>query len=665
MPTDPRPAKSNPVQTHGPRTERRLQAACAAISIFLLTACPSSSTAWETLPPRWNTPRLHGTETVTPPLRLAKEPADPAKKFRWLFKDRASDETPKEPDTSTLLEKLDQEVKEARKLYLSGDTENAILKYRSAVDRLESLVDDIPPGNPLLKEMEQRLQIYDELATKLLGPIQGDPKEELAGNLFHLMEKRRLCRRNLTLKKAGLIKFYDVANSLLGEEADILMRLLELREEVHTAENRQAEESLKTMLADVRRSLLKSSARYALFRRGMPTTLAEVRRDLLGKDAAILDFNLLSDRMVVGVISAEKGVYYQFPANRSDIDKTVFHLQDQLREFAVGGRASFMGHAWKEPCRRIYRMLLGQLPALPKEKTTFFVIPDRSLWYLPFSAILDPEDRPFGQDHMVAVIPSVDMLRFVRSGLQKKMPVDFTGDLLLFESIPWISEEQLQDKTQIEASGKQSQAKTSEGEKIEKLVLSNPVYPKPSEITVAIQKIFKKSHVWVGPTATSERLREDHGLAEEVTILAVPLSMTDAVEPDRQPSFFFSPDKRGHRRLEARDLFSIPIGSRILLLPISWFEIRDREAPLGEGPLLVASAMFYAGVKMGMVNYSDPNWGADEPFIIGFLKNVAAKKPAGDALSGHAGDVPAAGLDSSFDGKPPAWAGWIPVGDPG
>ena len=37
-----------------------------------------------------------------------------------------------------------------------------------------------------------------------------------------------------------------------------------------------------------------------------------------------------------------------------------------------------------------------------------------------------------------------------------------------------------------------------EEEKIEHLILTNPVYPKPSDIVISIQKMFKKFDVWVG-----------------------------------------------------------------------------------------------------------------------------------------------------------------------
>ena len=385
------------------------------------------------------------------------------------------------------------------------------------------------------------------------------------------MEKRRICRRNLTLKKAGVLGFFDVPNSLLKEESEILKKLLEIKEDAPTSDVRQTEAALKSKLAEVRKSLQRSSPRYELLRRGTPPQLADVRRDLLRKDEMILDFNLFSDRMVVGVITTEKGIYYQVPVNRTEVDKGVFQVQEKLREFTTGEQSSFMGHAWKEPCRRIYRTLLGKLTTLPSDKSTFFVIPDRSLWYLPLSAMLDPEDRPFGRDRLVSLIPSVDTLRFIRSSVQKKMQTNVTGDLLLFESLPWIPKKSPGGRHS-ESSGKKTSQRVGEEEKIEHLILTNPVYPKPSEIVISIQKMFKKFDVWVGPTATIDRVLEYKDKGEDVAVLAVPLAMTDTVGPDHQPSFFFAPDKRGRRKFKARGLFMAPVPTSLMMLPISWLD---------------------------------------------------------------------------------------------
>jgi hypothetical protein len=585
---------------------------------------------------------------------------DPTKRYRWLFREPREEESPPQVEAASLLEQLDREIKRARKLYLSGETENGMLKYRSAIDQLESIVEDVPPGHSLLQELEDRLSIYEELATKILGPVHVEPKDEISGRVFHLMEKRRICRRNMVLKRAGALRFFDVPDELVTQESAILRKLIEIRATVATAESRRTEEDLRSNLAQVRKALQRSSERYALLRRGMPLSLEDVRKDLLRDNEIMIDFNLLPDRIVMGLITTEKGVYHQIPANRAEIDRAVFNLLDRLKEFSFSEKSSFMGHAWKEPCRRIYRAFFGALPPLPRDKSVAFVIPDRSLWYLPFSALLDAEDRPFGADRLVTLIPSVDMLKVERSSVPGTALSQGGSDLVLFESLPWIAEEHLRAYSR---EGK-TRKRISEGEKIEQLILVNPVYPKATEIVPPVQKVFKKFEIGVGPAATVDRLLQYRGKIQNVTILAVPLAMTDSVRADRQPCFFFSPDKQGRRRFEASRLFADPLVSRLAIIPLAWLDIPDRSSPTGDGPLLLLTAMFYAGIRTGLINYIDPNWGAEDPFMMTALEKAAENGPLSQVLTAYARELPA-GLESSFSGTPPSWTGWILMGDPG
>ena len=590
---------------------------------------------------------------------------DSRRKYKWLFRD--SDPQSTEPSEQPVgqLEKFDRQVKQARKLYLGGEKENSILEYRNAIDNFESILDDLPYGSPSLRELEVRYPVFEEMVIRVLGPLNSEIREEDTGLIFHLMEKRRLARRNLTLKKAGAIEPYDVPPELLKQESDLLIELNEIQKSFQSASNRKAEESIKTNLIDIRQLIQKKSPKYSFLRKSLPISLAEIRREYIAPNELVMDFNLFSDRMLVGMLTNDENTYFQIPFNRHELEKGIFLLQERLREFMIGSEASFMGHAWKEPCRRVYRSLLGRLPAPPPEKNVIFIIPDRSLWYLPFSALLDAEDRPFGQDRVITMIPSADFLKFTRSAAKTENQLVAKNSLLVFESIPWISEDEIRQPASSSGPHKKSaQKKLTESEKIEKLILSNPVYPKPSDIVMGVQKIFRNFEVWVGPTATVERLSDLKNRKESVLILALPLGVPDTVSGDFQPAFFFSPDKQGRRKVLCKKFFSVSVNTNLLVNPVAWFEIQDKDAPLGEGPLLLNLGFFYSGVKMGLINYSDPNWGADEPFLMNALKKISEKTKPGQAIASFSKELPQS-LDSSFTGRPPSWAGWILHGDPG
>ncbi len=592
-----------------------------------------------------------------------KPEKESGKKYQWLFKEKKQEQASSEADQEVVLNKIDREIKEARRIYLSGKVEAAMVAYRKVIDDYEFLLDEIPPAHFLLAQMEERFPIFEEVVTKILGPLTATPSADSAGEIFQLLERRRVCRRNLTLKKVGPVEFFDVPKNLLNNERELQKRLMELRAEIPSASVRQELEETQNSLFDIRKSLEKSSPRYSLFRRGSFISLSKVTRNLLAKNELILDYNLLSDRIVIGVITPETAVYHQIAANRSDVDKEVLNLQEMLREFTQEGRSTFMGHAWKEPARRIYRHLVGKLPPLPEDKNTVFIIPDRSLWYLPFSIMLDPEDRPFGRDRLIATIPSVDMLNFLRSSQRSTNQSVLESDLLLFESIPWISNDEIREASVEAPARKKVSPKTSDEEAVERAILKNPVYPRPSEVVTTIGKMFKKPSILIGPAATFESLINVKEMSNRITIVAVPLAVNDRLSTDRQPTFFFSPNKNGHRALDTRALFSIPLTCQLMILPVAWFEIKDADSISGEGPLLLSSAVFYSGSRTYLLNYSDPDWGADEHFLLSTLKKISENVAPGQALAGYTREISSA-LSASFAGKPPNWVGWILSGDP-
>jgi len=263
--------------------------------------------------------------------KILRKGEDHPKRYHWLFRERSSDDAQEKVEGHGLLDSLDREIREARRQYLSGDLENAILKYRSAVDGFEAILDDLPQASPLLKELDARFQIFDELATKILGPLHADIPEEASGAIFHVLEKRRICRRHLVLKKLTNLQFFDVPDRLVTEESRLLQDFISARLELSSQEVRRREESLTAQLKRVRQEIQKNSDRYTLLRAGLPITLGDLRKDVLTAKEVLLDINLLSDRIVIGIITKENSQYHQIGRGRSEIDKGVFQLQDKLR----------------------------------------------------------------------------------------------------------------------------------------------------------------------------------------------------------------------------------------------------------------------------------------------------------------------------------------------
>ncbi len=612
------------------RSRRLIQVACAVLMVLAWPACGRFSD-------------LRAAEG--PKARPNSGKADSTgEKYRWLFGDQpeaAGGESAHHPR----LKVVDREIKNARRIYASADFEEALNAYRTAIGSLESLLDETPPGHPLLTEINRRLPVFEEMASKVLGPVKVDPGQDVAAAVFEILERRRAFRLSVVLKQCGPVRYHEPASTLLEEEARLLDELTGQGGPAVGGAPSDAANRLRARLAEVRKSLLKNSPKFATLRGRTATTLDLLRNELLAEDEVLVDFSLFRDRMVVGVISRAEAGFYQFEwnskLNRSDIDKSVMLLLSRLREFTAGEKATFMGHAWKEPCRRVYRLLLSRLTRLPLDKKKILVIPDGSLWYLPFNLLLDGEDRPLGTERVISLIPSAAVLKSWRSSGSPRESAR-KADLLMFESVP--------------RSGDRQSEGTRGREDL--------IHPKATPAAAGIQKLFNNAEVWVGPAATVDRFRQAGARWRDVTVLALPMEVTDEVLGATQPCLFFSPPKRGPKRLLVSELFETRLDSGLTILPGAWVEFKDKETPAAEGPLLLSAALFYSGTRFAMVNYAQVDWGGPAPFLMTVLKKAAERASIGEALAQYPKTMPA-GVDSSFSGRPPDWAGWVFMGDPG
>ena len=242
----------------------------------------------------------------------------PAGCIRPVWRKSTTGSSADQPDSAaakvshhTGLKALDREINRAQGVYLRRDGRSA-QGVRNAIESLEALLDETPPGDPLLSEINRRFPVFDEAAAKILGPVKHDPDPAAASAVFEILERRRAFRLRTVLKQCGPLHFYDQPAAILDEETKLLEQLTK-QEEASASRTPTAQESrMRTRLAEVKKALHKSSARSPLLRGGNGLTLDAFRSEGPSKDEVVVDFNLFPDRMVVGVISKEDARYLQF-----------------------------------------------------------------------------------------------------------------------------------------------------------------------------------------------------------------------------------------------------------------------------------------------------------------------------------------------------------------
>ncbi len=584
----------------------------------------------------------------------------PNTRFKWLFDEKPTSPAKTNQTQNEIFTNFDSILKGAREQYLSNKTRKAGEQYRKAIKELFRIINILPSGHPGLNGALERTQVFEESAMKILGPADYDISPEISKEMFHLMEEKRTARRLITLKMADIKSVFDVPSDLMELENKLLQTLLNY---VNDDKNKDISH-IKNKLKYVRSRIAAHSQEWApFFLSSTISGLLTVQTQVLRDNELILDINLLPDRALMGYISRSKCSYFQFRIDPENLSDAILDLQNKVKGYTKGDESSFMGHAWKEASRRVYRELFSITPELESKWTNVYVLPDKSIWYLPFSILLDPSDQPLGYGRTISMLPSARMLVFHRS-LRRQEPRRERGARILgFESTPWIPQDQLMKNSPKKRPPKHAHVKGMSH--ISQLILSNRSYPKPSKFMLEVDKIAPKSALWVGPAATLDNWLKQKRDGRLFTLLAVPAPTPDKVSHHRQPTFIFSFDKKKKRRLMARDLFAKRHLTMMLAIPNAWVEMEDeRSAPLGQGPLLMSLGAAYSGAESYMINYSNPEWGEDEPYLMELIEKIASGNDPWSAIKGIKLKLAGDGA-YSFTGRPPAWAGWIIVGCPG
>jgi CHAT domain-containing protein/tetratricopeptide (TPR) repeat protein len=97
--------------------------------------------------------------------------------------------------------------------------------------------------------------------------------------------------------------------------------------------------------------------------------------------------------------------------------KDLAHVAAEFRRCLAGNSAAF-----REPARRLYDLLVGPAAALLSGKDTVCVVPDGTLWELPFQALLTNQNEFFLQSHALFYAPSLSTLTLMirnRAGAQR------------------------------------------------------------------------------------------------------------------------------------------------------------------------------------------------------------------------------------------------------
>lgn len=361
-----------------------------------------------------------------------------------------------------------------------------------------------------------------------------------------------------------------------------------------------------------------------------PLKFSEVE-SLIDPDTAILEYLVTEDSAHGFVITSEgpgQPDIHSFPIviSREKLSKEI----KQFREKIAGRNLLFQDEAHK-----FYNLLIHPASQYLKGKKKLIVVPDHSLWELPFQVLLAPSSRYLIEDYSISYVPSITVLREMKK-LHQEADVSHT---LLAMGNPDLGNEMIQ---KMNSHYRDTQL--------------GPLPEAEREVN-KLGELYGRNHssVLIGTEAEEEQIKQN---SQQYRILHL---ATHGVFDNASPlySYLVFAKSKGSSEdglLEAREIMNLNFRAKLAVL--SACETARGTVGSGEGVIGLSWALFVAGVPGIVVSQWKVDSASTTELMLAFHKNLIKQMPPTVALQKAEVEL----LRSKNFRHPFYWAGFVPIG---
>ncbi|HWT01117.1 MAG TPA: CHAT domain-containing protein [Pyrinomonadaceae bacterium] len=437
-----------------------------------------------------------------------------------------------------------------------------------------------------------------------------------------------------------------------AEEKRLTSELAALNAQVAREESREPADAAR--LAELRTRLQKVRLEREAFETGLyaahpelkiqrgeprPVSLEDARDLLPDARTALLEFVVTNDKALLFVLTKGAGAAvnlraYTLAASAKDLQAKAVRFRKALaeRNFDFGAEA-----------RELYEQLLAPAAKQLEGKTALVIVPDGSLWGLPFQALRTGGEKFLVEDFAVSYAPSLTVLREMMKSRPKPAHNSGGDSVLLAFGNPNI--------------GEQVTARAAS------LNLSTRLFPLP-EAEKQVNQLAQlygaaRSRVYTGAAATEDRAKTE---AARFSVLQF---ATHAVLNDSNPMYshvVLSRPAGGAEDglLEAWEMMNLNIRADMVVL--SACETARGRVGAGEGVIGMTWALFVAGSPTTVVSQWKVESASTTELMLEFHKNLrAGKEPLSKAQALRQASLKL--LRGAEYRHPFYWAGFVIVGD--
>lgn len=189
-----------------------------------------------------------------------------------------------------------------------------------------------------------------------------------------------------------------------------------------------------------------------------PLALSEIRARM-PDSVQILQYSVLDDKVIIWLISKEKFVAVPVEIKSEELRARVEHYVQSIRQKDAFAE-SFAGQSSTERMgREFYDLLIEPIFAHLDETREICLIPSKSLFYVPFAALLAADGKPLLAQFTIFYSPSANVFLLCTENARRKS--DFQDETLLSVGNPTFDSRAFDDLSHLPAAEREANAITA------------------------------------------------------------------------------------------------------------------------------------------------------------------------------------------------------------
>jgi CHAT domain-containing protein len=405
------------------------------------------------------------------------------------------------------------------------------------------------------------------------------------------------------------------------------------------ADLKSQRDTLRLKLEDFETGLYARYPELSVHRGEAPiTTLSQAAEMPFDDKTALLEFMVSDDETVLLVFTRE-GRDAQWSISAYPIKVDMDALGEQTRAFRSQVAARQLG--FQAPARHLYNLLVRPAAEQLKGKTALIIVPDGTLWNLPFQSLLDTSGHYLLERFAIAYAPSLTVMREMMNRRTSESPQEKSPRFLAMAN---------------PAFAKQTDDRGAHR--------GSPFAPLPNaeEEAKALAQLYGtgNSRVYTGEQATISRFKAEAGSFSVVHLA------THGFTSDSSPmysSVLLSPgSQQDDGLLEAREIMNLDLHAKLVVL--SACETARGRVGEGEGMIGLTWAFFAAGVPSIVASEWKVDSESTTKLMLAFHRDLKQQRGAGLAIARSLQEAALKLLHDPQYAHPFYWSAFVVVGDP-